>query len=216
MLPIERKNEILKLKNRNNDTKNYNQENYYGEIPLDLPPILDGDYSGLLPYENDYNLNDNINNVNHTVKAKKYSKTKYENAEKGVIYLSFYHKDDCLKVKKKLGADEFVDKINRDILYQLYEYYNLQDKMNQEEFFSRLSDLEIERLNTIINTLDVIYNRESIDDYIDIVKLSKYNKAENDIREQFEIGSGTKDLLEKFLQCRRKGLKIKKIDEKKE
>ena len=186
---------------------NDNQYNYY-DIPNNDYPIIEDNYQDLMPYDFE-------SIENKTISIKKYNKSKYEKAEMGVIYLSFYHRDDCLKVKKKLGIDEFVDKINRNILYQLYDYYNLSDAMNQEEFFSKLGSLELERLNSIINTVD-IYMRESIDDYIEIIKLSKFEKASEDIREQFAIGNGNKDLLQEFMKCKKKSLRIKKNDNKKE
>lgn len=167
------------------------------------------DYNSLMPY--DFETNENTN----AIKLKKYNKIKYERAEQGVIYLSFYHKEDCIKVKKKLGIDEFVDKINRNLLFQLYDYYNLSDAMNQEEFFSKLNELEVERLNSIINTMD-FYMRESIDDYINIIKQSKYVKVEDDIREKFVIGNGNGDLLQEYANCKKKTMKIKKNDNKKE
>ncbi len=187
------------------------------DYPIDSYPISeypsddaqDYNYDDLLP-------GDLVNTSKRSQpKVKNYNKLKYQNAERGIIYLSFYHKEDCLKVKKKLGVDEFVDKINRNILFQLYDYYNLSDKMNQEEFIAKLDELELERLNSIINTFD-IYMRESIDDYVNNVKNFKYELTNEDIKEEFVKGNGNPELLQKFTSCKRQGLKVKKNNSTKE
>lgn len=200
-------NELSQIKTDNKqDYESIPVYDYPDDIPYSTGDIILDD---LLP--TDFGNYD----ANKKNKVKHYNKNKYQNAERGIIYLSFYHKEDCLNVKKKLGADEFVDKINRNILFQLYEYYKLSDTMNYDEFISKLGELELERLNSIINTLD-FYMRESIDDYIEHIKNFKFERTSDDIGEEFHKGNGTSDMLQKYVTCRRKGLKVKKNMEIKE
>lgn len=216
--------EFSKYKSFNSQTNNKKSNADYIDYNNADIPIYD--YSDIPVYEpvdyvpNDYNYPDfnpdDYQKIDYNnFKPKKITKAKYQNAEEGIIYLSFCHKEDCKKIQNKLGADEFVDKVNRNILYQLYDYYSLADQMNRDEFESKLSDLEIDRLNAIINTID-IFMRESIDDYISIVKNYKYEKSKGDISDDFSNGKGNVDKLQLYVTYKRKGLKINKNNEKKE
>ena len=58
-----------------------------------------------------------------------------------------------MKVRKKLAIDEFINSINRNILFALYEYYDLSKEMDKDEFLKTLDPLELDTLNTIINPI---------------------------------------------------------------
>ena len=63
-------------------------------------------------------------------------------------------------------------------------------------------------MNSIINA-PFIFLHESIDDYIAFVKKAKYEKVQEDIREDAISGELSPEKLEKFIQCKKKTTKIK-------
>lgn len=202
---------LAKVPNQNKPKVEYKEDIY------DIPPIESGYPSDDIPIYDEIPL-DNFDEIPENIddiyikdikpaSVKNYNKERFENAEKKLIRLSYYDRETCQLIEKKLGRDNFVDKINRNILYQLYEHYNLHETMNKEEFFKKLGPLELDRINSIINTADV-FKKECIDDYIGIVKLAKYEKAASDIKEQFSTGNGNEESLERYAECKKKTMKI--------
>ena len=176
--------------------------------------INSNDVNNLVPpdYDIPYNDDTNQNNTQPKKKKKVIKKNIYEEAEKGIIYLSFYNRNICMEVKKRLNADEYIDMINRNILYSLYDYYELAKEMNQEEFFKLLKPLEIEKLNVIINTCG-FYSIECLDDFINYVKLS--NAYKEDVYLKEKIGKNNKDedfakIIHELAKNKKKLIKIKK------
>lgn len=146
---------------------------------------------------------------NHNKKVVKViNKDKYRIAEDSLIKLAYNNFDDCATIRRKLGLDNFVDRINYHILSALYDYYNLNKTMNKDEFLSRLGKLEIDRINAIINS-DLIVNREYMDDYIKAVKEAKYQKAANDCLEEINSGNASPEVYERYISSKKKTLKIK-------
>lgn len=137
----------------------------------------------------------------------------YEEAERGIIYLSFYSKEACMKVQKRIGFDNFYNRINRDILLELYNYYELSKTMNKNEFFKLLNDLQIEQLNTIINTCH-FYNINCLDDFIEYVLKSDQIKLDinlrNKIKMKIENNSDYQQELMGLVDNKKKLIKIKK------
>ena len=191
---------------KSNDTPDY-PDLPYGDIPTDLgnfgnyddlvPEIVPTDFPYVKPVE------------------KKEQKDMYIEAEKGIIYLSFYNRNVCLDVKRRLPADEFINSINRNILFALYEYYDLAKEMDKEEFFKTLEPIEIETLNTIINTC-TFCSLQCLDDFIESVKLSNEYKQDKRLREKIKKCSQDDEYtkyLEEFIKNKKKLIKVKKKTE---
>ena len=101
-----------------------------------------------------------------------------------------------------------MDKINRNILLNLFQYYDLHKTMNEDEFRNRLKDLELHRLNAIINS-ESIFLRSSIDDYLKVVKDAKYYRAKDDLLNDIKSGNADAETIEKYIKCKNKTIKIK-------
>lgn len=193
-----------------------------------IPPVPDYDESYIPPYDGEPNYEDVLpvdwpyNNQNYGnnryINKKNTNNTNnnmYLEAEKGIIYLSFYDRNTCLEVKKRLPADEFINSINRNILFALYEYYELSKEMNKEEFFKTLEQIEIETLNTIINTC-TFYSLKCLDDFIESVKLSNEYKQDKRLREKINSSNNNDDYtkyLDEFIKNKKKLIKVKKKNE---
>jgi len=181
--------------------------NLGGYNDINIPDIVPIDY----PYINPNNSFDNTKKIN---KQNKQSDS-YLEAEKGIIYLSFYNRNVCLDVKRRLPADEFISAINRNILFALYEYYDLAKEMDKEEFLKTLEPIEIETLNTIINTC-TFYSIKCLDDFIESVKLSNEYKQDKRLREKMQSctdGDEYTKYLEEFIKNKKKLIKAKKKTE---
>ena len=200
--------------------------NNYKNVKKDVPKVVD-ESEELPEYEDypdipnayfdapapDYPLTDDEEESLEGLKPNKrtiktYSQERYINAENGLISLSYKSYDDCIYIKQRLGIDEFVDKINRNILLNLFQYYDLHKTMNKDEFFKRLKDLEMSRLNSIINS-ESIFLRSSIDDYLKVVKEAKYYRAKDDLLNDIKNGTADYDTIEKYIKCKNKTIKIK-------
>ena len=165
----------------------YQDDNYdYDDLPVDVP------------YEN-----------KQIATIKSHPKHRYITSEEGLVYLAFKDIENCKYIKRKLGLDEYVDKINRELLWMIYDYYALHQVMNQEEFFSKLDSFKLDRMNAIINSPN-IYMHDSIDNFIANVKECKYERASNDLKEQIISGNGDAKTWEELMKCRNKTIKIKK------
>lgn len=168
----------------------------------------------LLNYSNSKELITDIRKSNKT-KQKPYEKRNYEEAEKGIVYLSFYNRDVCMKVRKKLAIDEFINSINRNILFALYEYYDLSKEMNKDEFLKTLDHLELDTLNTIINTCQ-FYNVNCLDDFITYMKNANNYKTDIYLREKINKETDSEkytQFLDEFIKNKKSLIKIKKNKE---
>ncbi len=82
-------------------------------------------------------------------------KNKYILAEKGLIYLGYYRKDDCDEINYLLGFNgTFTKKSHRNILLKLYNYYSFSDVMDPNVFYKDLEQDEIYDLEEIINSFN--------------------------------------------------------------
>ena len=176
----------------------------------DYPDIPNTYYDAPVPDYQDLDDNDvNLDGLKQNkIKVKSYNQERYINAENGLISLSLKSYDDCLYIKHKLGIDEFVDKINRNILLNLFQYYDLHKTMNLDDFMGTLKKLEMDRLNAIINS-ESIFLRSSIDDYIKVVNNAKYYRAKSDLLEDIKNGNADMETIEKYIKCKNKTIKIK-------
>lgn len=158
-----------------------------------------------------------INDIRKSNKSKEqtYERRNYEEAEKGIVYLSFYNRDVCMKVRKKLAIDEFINSINRNILFALYEYYDLSKEMDKDEFLKTLDPLELDTLNTIINTCQ-FYNVKCLDDFITYMKNANNYKTDLYLRKKINNETDTKkytQFLDEFIKNKKSLIKIKKNKE---
>lgn len=158
-----------------------------------------------------------INDIRKSNKSKEqtYERRNYEEAEKGIVYLSFYNRDVCMKVRKKLAIDEFINSINRNILFALYEYYDLSKEMDKDEFLKTLDPLELDTLNTIINTCQ-FYNVKCLDDFITYMKNANNYKTDLYLRRKINNETDTEkytQFLDEFIKNKKSLIKIKKNKE---
>lgn len=158
-----------------------------------------------------------INDIRKSNKSKEqtYERRNYEEAEKGIVYLSFYNRDVCMKVRKKLAIDEFINSINRNILFALYEYYDLSKEMDKDEFLKTLDPLELDTLNTIINTCQ-FYNVKCLDDFITYMKNANNYKTDLYLRKKINNETDTEkytQFLDEFIKNKKSLIKIKKNKE---
>ena len=158
-----------------------------------------------------------INDIRKSNKSKEqtYERRNYEEAEKGIVYLSFYNRDVCMKVRKKLAIDEFINSINRNILFALYEYYDLSKEMDKDEFLKTLDPLELDTLNTIINTCQ-FYNVKCLDDFITYMKNANNYKTDLYLRKKINNETDTEQytqFLDEFIKIKKSLIKIKKNKE---
>ena len=89
------------------------------------------------------------------IKSKKaIKKTKYINSEQSMIYFSLMKKEYCKKVASLLPFDQniYVDKLNRDVFWAIYDYYRINNEMDYEKFYNSLmvTDNMRKRLDQII------------------------------------------------------------------
>lgn len=165
-------------------------------------------------YNNSNGVIERIRRDNKTNK-KAFEKKNYEEAEKGIVYLSFYNRDVCLKVQKKLGIDEFISSTNRNILFALYEYYNLSNEMDKDEFLKSLEPLELDTLNTIINTCQ-FYTVKCLDDFITYMKNANNYKTDIYLRNKMKDETDSEKyqkMLEEFVRNKKRLIKVKKNKE---
>ena len=154
------------------------------------------------------------NDFSKKPERKEYNKPKkniYEEAEKGVIYLSFYDRKACLEVKKRLNADDYINRINRNILYSLYDYYDLAKEMNRDEFIKLLKPIEIDSLNGIINTC-CFYSIECLNDFLNYLGKSNAYKEDLYLRKKIEENgpNDSANYIHELAKNKKKLIKIKK------
>ncbi len=167
-------------------------------------------------YKNNNSFVEQIRNTNTSTKPTQRKseviKNIYEEAEKGIVYLSFINRDACIETKNSLEVEDYINKTNRNILYELYNYYGLAKEMNKEEFFNRLSPIQVNSLNTIINTCS-FYTIDSLHDFIAYVKkansykdlLFLERKLENEINPEKKS-----DIIQDIALSKKSLIKIKK------
>jgi len=148
-----------------------------------------------------------------TIKIKKHRKKKYLTAENGLIYLAYNDRKHCMHIRTDLGFRSYVDKVNRSLLYKLYDYYMISNTMNSNDFFKKLNADEADRLNLIINSQN-IFNDEEIDVLINTVLEYQYEKESSILKENIENKNNASiDDLVKLIENKKK---LTKINKKKE
>ena len=96
-------------------------------------------------------------------KQNNYQTLKYENAEKKLLYASFYDKIKCLEIDNKLN-NCYVSAINRDIRFKLVNYYHNFEMMNLDLLYKDqdFNDEEKQELENILN-----YQKTNNFDYVE-------------------------------------------------
>jgi len=92
-------------------------------------------------------------------------KKKYINAERHLIKVIYRNKEKCKNAHDQLGV-KYVDPTNRNILFNLYDYFNKNDEMIEDKFQVLLEPIELEILKGILAS-------NSFGDYIEINDLVK-------------------------------------------
>ncbi len=129
----------------------------------DIPPIQDDNQA--------YDTIDDLYQDEPKVIKKGLSDYKikpYLNSERKLILVSYNQKDKCLEIESKLNY-AFVDKINREILFKIREFYLKREVMNKDDFFKCLTEEEKEILINILND-ETAPAASEIDMYIDRVR----------------------------------------------
>lgn len=177
---------------------------YIPEVSYEEEDIPDFDDSSYLPID----VQDS-----KTIKIKKHRKKKYLTAENGLIYLAYNDRKHCMHIRTDLGFRSYVDKVNRSLLYKLYDYYMISNTMNSNDFFKKLNADEADRLNLIINSQN-IFNDEEIDVLINTVLEYQYEKESSILKENIENKNNASiDDLVKLIENKKK---LTKINKKKE
>ncbi len=132
---------------------------------------------------------------------------KYITSERRLILASYSEQKKCLYIENQL-ENNFVEKINREILYKIRNYYRKHQTMNEDEIQKKLTESEWEILKDILED-ESIPNGSEIEILIENVKEWPYVKAA-----QAEVESDQKSIegMNKLSRYKRATIKIKKGD----
>lgn len=93
-------------------------------------------------------------------------------AERSLIHISYYNKEDCNEIVSKL-KNAYVADEHRNILFALYDYYRKKERVIKEELYTLLGDKEKEVLEGILISEKILsYDEVYINDCIN--KVRKY------------------------------------------
>ena len=180
--------------------------------PNDIPIEAYGDINDLLPPE------DEIIDIPYQEKRKQYSRhysdAKYLEAEEKIISLAYKNKKTSTEIYHKLGIDNYVDKINRDLLWKIYYYYDIHENMNYDEFKGMLNELELDHLNAIINMPYITFDEKMIDDYVSTIQKHKYIRGIEDCKKDFVQGINREETLVRSVEIKKKVIKVLKTSKK--
>lgn len=104
---------------------------------------------------------------------------KYLLSEKILVLVAYNEKDKCLEIVSRLN-NKCVDKINRNILIGINDYYHQYAKMDEKEIMERLNDEELcQRLREILDDKTLLPDQKvDIDVYIDNIEKWQHIKVE--------------------------------------
>ncbi len=134
------------------------------------------DYPQEYNNKNNNSYDNNLNNQPVVIKQPK-SKKKYLKSERKLIVASYNEQEKCLYIENQL-ENNFVDKINREILFKIRMYYQKHNQMIDQEFQQALSEDEWRVLREILED-EEIPNGSEIEILINNVKEWPYVKAAN-------------------------------------
>lgn len=191
------------------------KQNDQDEEPL--PADYNYDYDDIPPENYGYDVYpDNFEDDIKIVKKGTRVMQKYEKAEERLIYIALLDKNMANQIRRRLDDGEYVLRINRNILYKIYNYYNENDEMIYDDFYQKLNDDEKEKITLIREQLDSIYKVNSDDDSsidklyegmdsnINCVKEVKFQKSIED------YGETTFENFEKKRAAKRNQVTVKK------
>lgn len=135
------------------------------------------------------------------IRTQKHLKKKYLNAEKALIKAMYYSCENCKKVEELLFA-KCVDKKNRDIYINLYNYYSRYNEMNDDLFKSTLTPAQIEIVNEILNDTTNTYTE--IDLLIGTISTYQREKELEDYIEKNRDNLNNPEVLENIRQMKMK------------
>lgn len=135
-------------------------------------------------------------------------KAKYLIAEEHAIYRAFSSKAECLYIQNNLPLEIYVDKVNRNILYKLYDYYNIHDEMIYDSFTKSFSSEELLRLESILDANNLLFV-EKIENLVELLKEYKFEKTANQLVEQKQDENVTVDDIKEVINLKKKIVKFK-------
>ena len=102
----------------------------------------------------------------------------------------------------------YVDKVNRNILYKLYDYYNIHDEMIYDSFIKSFSSEELLRLESILDANNLLFV-EKIENLVELLKEYKFEKTANQLVEQKQDENVTVDDIKEVINLKKKIVKFK-------
>jgi len=162
------------------------------------------------------NTENNISSLEIFISKGEYEPKKYINASECLLALAYYSKEDCKKIKNKLG-DFFIKFEHYSLLATMYEFYKRNDIL-PSDFFNSLSEEEKNILNTVLAKTSIpesdIDKEKLLDDCIETVYSSLDHQYSKDLKSEI-ITIADEEIKKEKLELFR-SLKKPKVIKKKE
>ncbi|MGD9604545.1 MAG: DNA primase [Bacilli bacterium] len=138
----------------------------------------------------------------------KHQKMKFSIAERGLIRQVYWSKENCLRAKAVLGQI-FVLPKQRDLLYSLYDYYQLYPEMNEQVFKSRIT---ADMVDLLINILqDTKEPFIELNEIFDLITQYNSEKTTESVASSF-IEDPSLEKLKQISQLKKGTIKFKGSD----
>jgi len=143
-----------------------------------------------------------------TKPRKKTPKLKFSIAERGLIRQIYWSKDNCLRAQSVLGPI-FVLPKQRDLLYSLYDYYQIYPDMDEQIYKSRLTP---EMLDLLVDILkDTKEPFIELNEIFDLISQYNNEKVTENVATSF-IEEPSIDKLKQISQLKKSTIKFKGSD----
>ena len=129
---------------------------------------------------------------------------KYENSEKALIKTMFYHREKYIEAKERLQVFTASNKKNRRIIYKMFDYYDNNDVMNEDDFQNNLTKEEALLLTEIINS-PFISEYSEVNELIETIMKYKNYASNKELRNK----TPTEENLERFKKNKKSITRIK-------
>ena len=146
----------------------------YGEPPID--DYYGNGYSGILdiPVE----VDPSYSSIGKSIDLFNKKKNAYIKSEEQLILVSYNERKKCLEIINKIG-NNFVDKVNREILHHIAEMYQKFERIDADMIFAELGDDESNRLRSILDNAKYSPDEGLIQICIDNVNKWPYETVAN-------------------------------------
>ena len=183
------------LKENNNKNNQFMSNSPYGEPPID--EYYGNGYPGILDIPGQ--VDPSYKGISRSVDLFNKQKNAYVKSEEQLILVSYNERKKCLEIINKIG-NNFVDKINREILHHIAEMYQKFERIDADMIFAELGDEESNRLRSILDNAKFSPDEEMIRICIDRVNNWPYVTVANDCLNE----KPTKENLDRLAKCKKK------------